>query len=570
MAQAINFAVVGSTPKGTDFSQKWRIIPIDKLPDEKSRRIAFRLNAFGSLFFFIKVVLRRRRLTPTLHKSICESLEKDCLKELFEIPRDHFKSTICSEGAPMWWSLPFTDEDEQLMRILGYGDEWIRWMRKAHSQDTRTLLVSENITNAAKLGTRISLHYENNDLLRNLFPEIIPDSSCRWSQYSMTHKRTKFSVAGEGTYDLLGVGGALQSRHYDRSIQDDLVGRDALGSEKIMADTIEYHKLLVGAFDSDPTQPDTQNDEIIVGNRWAYNDLNSYIRDEERRFIITTHSAEGGCCKLHPIGTPIFPEEYTIDKLRSYRERLGTYLYSCQYLNSPVPPGENFFKEQNLRWFNYGIVSKEDLRVTLVHEVRNGEVIKDILAGSLYITLCVDPNHSGVEGRCRNAIVVTGVQMVGKLLRCYLLEVWAESSSTDDLIEAIFKLVNKWKLREIWVETVAAQKYLKQFIEYRCKIENRAIKVSEFKADMSKDAKKMRIESLEPYFENGQFWINRIGTETFIDEYTKYPYAKTKDILDTLGYAPQTWKIGPPKEEIRDFLRKRENLFKSNVGIAGY
>jgi len=36
---------------------------------------------------------------------------------------------------------------------------------------------------------------------------------------------------GEGTYDFLGVGGALQSRHYNGIlIQDDLIGRKAIES----------------------------------------------------------------------------------------------------------------------------------------------------------------------------------------------------------------------------------------------------------------------------------------------------------------------------------------------------
>jgi len=47
--------------------------------------------------------------------------------------------------------------------------------------------------------------------------------------------RTKTNAGdGEGTFDFIGVGGALQSTHYDLAIQDDLVGREASKSETIM------------------------------------------------------------------------------------------------------------------------------------------------------------------------------------------------------------------------------------------------------------------------------------------------------------------------------------------------
>src|SRR5882724_5990473 len=232
-----------------------------------------RINALGSLFYFTKNTLRRKRLVDHLHKPWCLSLERDHLKDVFELPRDHFKSTICSESYPMWRALPFDSKDEALFRSRGYGDEYIAFMKRMHRRDSRNLLVCENITNAAKLGSRISHHYGSNALFRVIFPELLPDSSCTWSNFSLCHKRTTHAAGhGEGTFDFLGVGGALQSRHYDGLIvQDDLVGRKAIESISIMEKTIEYHKLVVGAFEN-PDSATHENDEFIVGNRWSYND----------------------------------------------------------------------------------------------------------------------------------------------------------------------------------------------------------------------------------------------------------------------------------------------------------
>lgn len=315
----------------------FQIVEIRDTDPPLVKRVKMRVNGLGSLYYFNKVILKRKRLREHLHRPWCESLERDHIKDVYEYPRDHFKTTICSEGLPMWRSLPFSDQDEEVFRKLGYDDSFIAFMKRMHRQDVRNILVAENITNAAKLGKRISGHYESNAIFRLLFPEILPDSSCVWSNYGLHHKRGPSAAPhGEGTYDFLGVGGALQSRHYDGLlIQDDLVGRKAIESISVMEKTIDYHKLVVGAFEN-PDENTHENSELVIGNRWAYTDLNSHIREHEPWFRFVTHSALGGCCPLHLPDTPILPEEFSFEKLMRLKERLGTYYFSCFPAGAPV------------------------------------------------------------------------------------------------------------------------------------------------------------------------------------------------------------------------------------------
>ena len=129
---------------------RWRLLPIPTEPE--AHRFAIRLNSLGSLFFFEKFVLQMNRLTLHLHKPLCETLERENLRALKELPRDHFKTSCVTEGFAMWRALPFTGLDEAAMRELGYGDDWIRWMKYAHRPEIRILTVSESIGNAGKLG----------------------------------------------------------------------------------------------------------------------------------------------------------------------------------------------------------------------------------------------------------------------------------------------------------------------------------------------------------------------------------------------------------------------------------
>ena len=98
-----------------------------------------------------------------LHLQMCLTVMKDGLKEVIEIPRDHYKSTVYSECFPQWRALPFGDEDAQYLNKIGCSDIYIEWMRKAHKQDVRILLISEVTKNAQKLGKRIRINYESNE-----------------------------------------------------------------------------------------------------------------------------------------------------------------------------------------------------------------------------------------------------------------------------------------------------------------------------------------------------------------------------------------------------------------------
>ena len=562
--------VAQATPQVSQFVQEWTWIPAEKLSDIKQKKLAYQLNCLGSLYYFIVLGLERRRLTKNLHYKLCRTIEKDHIKDVIEIPRDHFKTTIFGEGAPMWWALPFTDEHEYAMRGLGYGNEYIRWMRKTHNIDTRTLIVSEVIDNAIKIGARIQHHYLNGQWFRWLFPEILPDSSCVWNAKSMTHKRTGKSPNGEGTFDFLGVGSALQSRHYERVIEDDIFGRDAANSEKIANDSWDYHRKLIGAFDSDPLIAHRLNDEIIVGNRWSIYDLNYRIRKEEAElnYNFQTHDAEGGCCPDHPAGQPIFPEEWTPERLKAAKIKLGVFDYSCQYRNNPIPEGQTEFDEKWLRFYDYGPASPTDPRVKVIHQVYNGQVINDLFPANLQIELISDPAHADRASskedslRCRHAIVVIGYQANPQ--RIYILDCWAKACRYHEYVAKIYELVKKWKLRRIWLETVAAQKYLKMYLEYRNTIENLNLKIEELKTDNSPNAKFKRIRAMNTFYEECQVWVRQANDE-FIDEYKIFPYGKTIDVLDVVGYAPQTFRVGTPsRRELVAAIQERQAHFENS------
>jgi hypothetical protein len=564
--------------------QTFQTLPVTGITDHYAVLRTMRINCLGSLFYFVRNALRRKRLTESLHLPLCQSFERDHIKDVIEIPRDHFKSTCASEGLAMWRALPISQQDIDQLYQLGYTNEFIRWMCRVHNPNSRNLLVSGNITNAAKLGKKIRWHFESNGLYRALFPETLPDTSCTWTDYSLHVKRPKTSSGGahgEGTFDFLGVGSAVQSRHYNGIvIEDDLIGIKEAESQALMDKAIDYHQLLVGIFEAE--DPNHEVDELVIGNRWGYADLNSHLKEHESRevmgvggFEFQSHSALGGCCAAHPPDTPIFPEEYSIEKLMKRKQRLGSYKFSCQFLNNPSAPEDADFR---VEWLNYFSLRWTDKgRFVIEFETRDGIIRPDLKQSYLNIAMVVDPNHSGNQGRgrCRHAIIVDGLDEGGNH---YLLESWAQAASFDTFYNKIFEIAQKFNLTRVGVETVAAQKYVEHHLLSMCATKGYSIRIDPLRGEVDlgdgeiSRRKEFRIRNvLAPIAEQGKLFVQRRQVD-FLNEYQTFPKGRYVDQLDALAYAPQL--VRKPMDDATHFALLAQNQAQmSKVGtpyVHGY
>jgi predicted phage terminase large subunit-like protein len=328
-----------------------------------------------------------------------------------------------------------------------------------------------------------------------------------------------------------------------------------------MDKTIEYHKLMVGAFENE--EAIEENDELVIGNRWGYNDLNSHIREHESEFRVTTHSAMGGCCALHPPDQTIFPEEFNEVKLDRWRRRLGNYLYSCQFLNNPSAPENADFHPDDLRYFSLEKDLKNGIEEwTIHHEVINGVVKKNLSVNHLNLCLVADPNHSGNSGsgRCRHAINVVGLSSDGDF---YLIDTWAQAASYDTFYAKIYEFSDKWKIRKLGVESYAAQKYILHHIDFTNRLEGRNLKVIPLEGEVDAGdgemtkKKEFRIRNvLSPIFEAHKFYAQQ-KQQDFFGEFSAFPKGKYKDVLDALAYAPQMLRL--PAGYLKEMMWKAAN-----------
>ena len=559
---------------------QWSLLPIpDYRDDPELFRDAVRLNSLGSLFFFAHTTLKKERLR-SFHQQICRSLETDDLHLVLESPMNSFKTTLASIALPIWWALPFSASDEHLMRELGYGDEWIRYMRSVHDPNTKTLITHEIEQRATDMGKEVDFAYQSNDLFRAVFPEIIPDASCVWNDHSKYHRRDKNrpSDATTGTYTYRGVGQALQGIHPKNTIQDDNFGKAAQdsmlrGDGRVVDDLWRWHQQLSTRLEA-AADGRVLGRQLVVGNRWGHADLNSLIKANQKHFVFETHDAEGGCCPNHPPNTPIFPEELGWAVLKQKRVDLSVYDYQHFYRNVSVLPEECIFKEEWLRYFRFkqsapGLDIDDPRNILLLeHEEYDGKVLEDFQPGTLTIRMLVDLAHNKKIKRCDHCILVVGYDPESSHI--YILDLWAEATQYSVLVDKIYSMAHRWNLKQCYMETVAAQNILPFYLEERNRREKHPIQTIELPYDNSENAKKNRIEALEPIGKNHQIWCHRSHTK-FVNQWSSYP-AGLVDVLDTLGYILKILDVGVSKKDLMAFLSTQYGDFENRTtgGNTGY
>ena len=172
-----------------------------------------------SLFFLARGILGFEDLHESIHKPICDELQEfeTNTRLLVVLPRDWFKSSIGSIAYPIW--------------------------RAINDTNIRMLVVQNSHANACKKLNAIKQVFEKCKLLRALYPEVLPDSSCTWTKECMTLNRT--AAHPEGTFEAAGTGTAVTGRHYDLIIEDDTVSPEKDALTGILQQPILYSYILL-------------------------------------------------------------------------------------------------------------------------------------------------------------------------------------------------------------------------------------------------------------------------------------------------------------------------------------
>src|SRR5580658_12345 len=534
------------------------ILKLASQGDAKSLLRDIRVRALYSPYYFVKVVLGYSKLVEHFHQQEMERFvdawSTGVRKQAVEWSRGFYKTTCFTIGTSIWITLPVHDSDtEYAIQQLGIGEsEW--YLRTSlHDQDATQLLAFEVEANAEKKIQAIKWHFEENTLFRSVFPELAYDGTWRpWNTKQLRIPRVGDRRRDpEGSFEAIGVGGALQSRHYKIVWEDDLVGEKARKSTIVMQDTIGWHGRLNGAFENA-----TEQIRFLISNRWGYADLNSHVRINEPDFRFHTRSA----IELDPTtgeDRAIFPEEYPLEKLEAIRtgSSMTKYDYACQYLNRPTLPGES---EVDTKAIHTYTVEKDGLM-----KCSCGAKFKP---SQLFRYMHYDPyNAKGPGSTSCPAIVVVGTSSDGHVA---LLDYYLGKEQYGKVYDRLFFFNDIWAPRLFTFEDVGHQNLTAYHIqEIQKTTEYKTAKHHQFPrmegVSTGNRTKEARIrEGLFPVVEKKKFTC-RSKHQAFLSMLDTFPHKVLDhdyDLLDALAQGTALWRF-PEKAEDNERANNEEETY---------
>jgi predicted phage terminase large subunit-like protein len=420
------------------------------------------------------------------HKEMCDFVMNGRNKELLLLPRGHLKSTLVTVGY-------------SLLRI-------------AQNPDVRILIANATYDMATSFVGQIKKHLQNNQTFRDYYGDMTSNAD-RWSENMISVKRrTPFSIHKEATVTAYGMGGNLVSQHYDVIICDDLVNRDYVNTKEQIEKTILFYKDSLDLLE--PT-----GKIIILGTRWADNDLYGWIMDKTnpeqawKDFDVMIKQAYTGELETGKDLQLLFPQKFTQEVLKTLKQNKGPVEFSSQYMNDPLPQESAKFKTA---WFKQ--ILEDELKVR-----------------ELNLFTMVDPAIGQRKDSDKTAIVTIAVDQYNNW---FVVNVIWDHMLPNQIIDSIFSNWDEYHPNKVGIELTAYQKSLQYALVDEMRRRNIFLPIVELKAEKSKAE---RIEGLIPRYANGTIYhLSQCNfREAMEEQLMRYPIGKHDDIIDALAYGLQ-------------------------------
>ncbi len=458
------------------------------------------------LYFLCKFVLGFDDLESETHMEMCRFISGPAQWKLFVGSRGILKTTICT-----------------IARAIQIG---------INDPNARCLIMQANDATARGPLQQIREKFENCQILRDLFPEVIPSETerrkGRWSDQWVQLKRTK--TYSEPTFRAIGVSGNVVGTHWTHIFRDDIVSakRDSVTDEIIapskedVEKAIGQHKLVHGIM-TDPSTCEIYD----VCNRWSNYDFVRYLLDTGN-YLDDDDPTQ--TYKVMPVRDPctnelLWPQRFNDNICKKIEQDQGSYFWSTQYLCAPVDSKRSLFKRKDLRFWRKSLDEMshpDDVVVPPLEELR--------------IYAIMDQAQKISVKSCFTAVVIVGIDDNN---RWFILDICRQRINATDKIDLIFQLADQWGIygRNIFgIESNIAQGILVEWLRDQQNERGKVLNISELRppTNVSKD---MRIEALQPYFEQHRVFIKAgLDQDDLIRELTDYPFGRYRDLIDALSY----------------------------------
>lgn len=216
--------------------------------------------------------------------------------------------------------------------------------------------------------------------------------------------------------------------------------------------------------------------------------------------------------------TPLWPDEWPLEKLLQRKQEIGEYLFSQEYRNDPIPANARKFRADQIQYFE--------------EEPPN----------CVYFT-AVDPAISQSTKADYTAIVTVAVDSDHNM---YVVDVVNKRMLPAEVVDRIFSVYDRYKPASIGIEAQGFQYMLKHEIDLQ-KVRRNVYPII---VDLAHGGrrKEMRIEALQPRFEAKKVFIKR-DQEELKTQLLRFPSLYGHDdVIDALAYILDIYRPANPQE----------------------
>ena len=475
--------------------------------DLEAVRLLLREKAKKDFWFFQRHVYGNVDTDTALHIDMCNRWQVRIQQSftLWLVPRFHLKTSCFTEAGTLW--------------------------ELVNEPNLRFLISNAKLDNAIDILANIRMCVETNEVFRWLFPEYCPDlaskevrNRCKWITDRLDFPCSRYAGRREGNIAAMGVEASLVSKHYDRLVFDDPVN-DINTSTKDYRDKVErwYRNAL-------QLRHDLSTPIRLIGTRWHFDDLYSRIIKLEmarrarqkaakekikpkywiyHRQIVEKVDIGGETIAGYDNVRPIWHERFDKDGITSLREENGSYIFSCQFMNNPLPEEDAVFKYSDINF-----VDEYDIPENVVNFVACDTAVEETEKGDFWV------------------ITVASFDSLGRM---YVREIIRDKLLTSSFLAHVHALVEKWKPARVGIETVAFQKTMAKV--YRQEAQRKGWHIPWAELPRGKSSKFKRVLALQPRVERGDFYVEEgiKNSDWLIEEMTTFPRPAYDDILDTLA-----------------------------------
>lgn len=421
---------------------------------------------------------------------------------LILFPRGHLKTTIITIAHTIQW-------------IINYPN-------------VRMLISTATGDQCKKMLMEIKGHFQYNNKFRLFFPEFCPLPK-RAADFGSQEEFTvpcRTLHRKEPTLSTCSVGKVIAGAHYEVIKNSDLVDKENVKTPNQIADVIGHFGYLNPLLERSEIAP-YHGWTDVEGTRYDFGDLYGRLKDSGTYATLIRPRDDQDS---------VWPARFPESELKRIEKEIGSYIYSCQYRNKPIPP-------------EGGLCDPKDI-------VFLGRRVLGDIQPMLRLHCTIDL-HGMEPSKNDNDFTVLNVHGFDRDGRLYVVDLRRGRYTPQEVIWHVFDIYARYpQMIDFKIEKDAHARVLLPFLHREASKRQRFPTMVPIKRD-THTSKQQRIRGLQPWFKAGIIrFAEDLGCKTdLILEIMQFPSQSSgvhDDILDTLADAMQNREGGVNDDVVSD------------------